>query len=218
MKLLLQHRILFGYIILIAVIGSMAAMMFYERNRVQNIEMFISDIRNVEQIITTVYNHRNLLTAFQADFTLTKSETVISYLLWWPDAVRFIKKISSESHLNKLEETDLFTYKTNIYDPSYHGGSSGGIRHQSRHVRTVPRLRQYTPRPLRRGWWSQGRFSHPALCAYPPARIMRLYLERGNAGELYSNSFPAYRHRIYRHGVGDIESLRRYLSAETSCL
>lgn len=108
------------YIILIAVIGSMAAMMFYERNRVQNIEMFISDIRNVEQIITTVYNHRNLLTAFQADFTLTKSETVISYLLWWPDAVRFIKKISSESHFNKLEETDLFTYKTNIYDTSYH--------------------------------------------------------------------------------------------------
>ena len=45
MKLLLQHRILIGYIILIAVIGSMAAIMFYERNRVQNIEMFISVIR-----------------------------------------------------------------------------------------------------------------------------------------------------------------------------
>lgn len=81
MKLLLQHRILIGYIILIAVIGSMAAIMFYERNRVQNIEMFISVIRNVEQITATVYNHRNLLTAFQADFPLTKSEMVILYLL-----------------------------------------------------------------------------------------------------------------------------------------
>ena len=81
MKLLLQHRILIGYIILIAVIGSMAAIMFYERNRVQNIEMFISVIRNVEQITATVYNHRNLLTEFQADFPLTKSETVIPYLL-----------------------------------------------------------------------------------------------------------------------------------------
>lgn len=81
MKLLLQHRILIGYIILIAVIGSMAAIMFYERNRVQNIEMFISVIRNVERITATVYNHRNLLTAFHADFPPTKSETVIPYLL-----------------------------------------------------------------------------------------------------------------------------------------
>lgn len=81
MKLLLQHRILLGYIILIAVIGSMVAIMFYERNRVQNIEMFISAIRNVEQIITTVYNYRNLSTAFQADFPLTKNDTVVPYLL-----------------------------------------------------------------------------------------------------------------------------------------
>lgn len=81
MKLLLQHRILIGYIILIAVIGSMAAIMFYERNRVQNIEMFILGIRNVEQITATVYNHRNLLTVFQADFPPIKSDTVIPYLL-----------------------------------------------------------------------------------------------------------------------------------------
>lgn len=81
MKLLLQHRILIGYIILIVVIGSMAAVMFYERNRVQNIEMFISGIRNVEQITATVYNHRNLLTVFQAYFPPTKSDTVIPYLL-----------------------------------------------------------------------------------------------------------------------------------------
>lgn len=81
MKLLLQHRILIGYIILIAVIGSMAAIMFYERNQVRNIEMLISDIRNVEQITATVYNHRNLLTVFHADFPLTKSEMVIPYLL-----------------------------------------------------------------------------------------------------------------------------------------
>lgn len=59
----------------------MTAIMFYERNRVQNIEMSISGIRNVEQITATVYNHRNLLTIFQADFPPTKSETVIPYLL-----------------------------------------------------------------------------------------------------------------------------------------
>lgn len=81
MKLSLQHRILIGYIILIAVIGSMAAILFYERNRVQNIEMFISGIRNVEQITATVCNHRNLSTVFHADFSPTKSEAVIPYLL-----------------------------------------------------------------------------------------------------------------------------------------
>lgn len=72
---------LIGYIILITVIGSMTAIMFYERNRVQNIEMSISGIRNVEQITFAVYSHRNLLTVFHADFPLTKNDTVIPYLL-----------------------------------------------------------------------------------------------------------------------------------------
>lgn len=81
MKLLLQHRILLEYIIHIVDMLLMAAIMFYERNRVQNIEMFISVIRNVEQITSTVYNHRNLLTVFHADFPPTKSETVIPRLL-----------------------------------------------------------------------------------------------------------------------------------------
>lgn len=30
--------------------------------------------------------------------------------------------------------------------------------------------------------------------------------------------FPAYCHRIYRYRIGDIESIRRYLSIETSCV
>lgn len=59
----------------------MAAIMFYERNRMQNIEMFISVIRNVEQITAIVYSHRNLLTVFHADFPPTKSDTVIPCLL-----------------------------------------------------------------------------------------------------------------------------------------
>ena len=49
MKLLLQHRILIGYIILIVVIGSMAAIMFYERNRVQNIESEMTEIREANR-------------------------------------------------------------------------------------------------------------------------------------------------------------------------
>ena len=51
MKLLLQHRIFFGYIILTAVIGSMAATMLRERSRVHKIEEEITEIREANQTI-----------------------------------------------------------------------------------------------------------------------------------------------------------------------
>ncbi|MCE9473597.1 hybrid sensor histidine kinase/response regulator [Bacteroides fragilis] len=61
MKLSLQHRILIGYIILIAVIGSMAAIMFYERNRVQNIESEITEIREANRTINAAHRHITVL-------------------------------------------------------------------------------------------------------------------------------------------------------------
>lgn len=61
MKLLLQHRILLGYIILIAVIGSMAAIMFHERNRIQEIEAKISEVREANRIINAAHRHITVL-------------------------------------------------------------------------------------------------------------------------------------------------------------
>jgi len=61
MKLLLQHRILLGYIILIAVIGTMAAIMFHERNRVQNIESEITEIQEANRTINTAHRHITVL-------------------------------------------------------------------------------------------------------------------------------------------------------------
>mgnify|MGYP000923270162 CR=1 FL=1 len=61
MKILLQHRILSGYIILLAVIGSMAAIMFYERNRVQNIESEITEIREANRTINAAHRHITVL-------------------------------------------------------------------------------------------------------------------------------------------------------------
>lgn len=61
MKLLLQHRILFGYIILIAVIGSMAATMFHERIRVHRIEKEISDIREANRTIIAAHRFITVL-------------------------------------------------------------------------------------------------------------------------------------------------------------
>lgn len=61
MKLLLQHRILIGYIILIAVIGSMAATMFHERSRVNEIEGEFSKIREANKNINTAHRHITVL-------------------------------------------------------------------------------------------------------------------------------------------------------------
>ena len=57
MKLLLCHKILLGYVILIAVIGSMAAIMFHERNRVHRIEEEITEIREANQTINAAHRH-----------------------------------------------------------------------------------------------------------------------------------------------------------------
>lgn len=73
MKLLLQHRILIGYIILIAVIGSMAAIMFYERNRVQNIESEITEIREANRTINAAHRHITVL-ATLGEATITWDE------------------------------------------------------------------------------------------------------------------------------------------------
>lgn len=61
MKLLLQHRILLGYIILIAVIGSMVAIMFHERNRVGKIEEEMIEIREANQTINAAHRHITVL-------------------------------------------------------------------------------------------------------------------------------------------------------------
>lgn len=47
MKLLLQHRILLGYIILIAVIGSMAAILIYERTQLEILEEKTVEIQQI---------------------------------------------------------------------------------------------------------------------------------------------------------------------------
>lgn len=61
MKLLLQHRILIGYIILIAVIGTMATIMFHERNRVDKIEEEMIEIREANQTINAAHRHITVL-------------------------------------------------------------------------------------------------------------------------------------------------------------
>lgn len=53
----LQIKILIGYIILMAVIGSMTAILLYERCRMQEIEMETTEIRHIRNRINTVHRH-----------------------------------------------------------------------------------------------------------------------------------------------------------------
>ena len=73
MKLLLQHRILFGYIILIAVIGSMAAIMIYERTQLETLEKKTVEIQQIQRDINTA--HRRITTLS------TYGESVIAWTM-----------------------------------------------------------------------------------------------------------------------------------------
>ncbi|KAB4253916.1 ATP-binding response regulator [Bacteroides uniformis] len=56
-KLLLQHKILLGYILMIIIIGSMATVLFHERNRIQIIEKETTAIRQVRRDINVIHRH-----------------------------------------------------------------------------------------------------------------------------------------------------------------
>ena len=51
----IQHKILFGYVILMAVIGSMTAILLFDRARIREIEKESAEIRAVRLDINTVH-------------------------------------------------------------------------------------------------------------------------------------------------------------------
>lgn len=60
-KIALQHKILFGYVVLVAVIGSMAATLLHERNRVFEIESEMKRIHRVHHDVNTAHRYITLL-------------------------------------------------------------------------------------------------------------------------------------------------------------
>lgn len=60
-RISLQHKILFGYVILVAVIGSMAATLLHERNRVVGIESEMKHIQRVQHDVNTAHRYITLL-------------------------------------------------------------------------------------------------------------------------------------------------------------
>lgn len=73
MKLLLHHKILLGYITLITVIGSMAAILIYERAQLETLEEKTVEIRHIQRDINTA--HRRITTLS------TYGESVIAWTM-----------------------------------------------------------------------------------------------------------------------------------------
>ena len=61
MSLLLQHKILVGYFLLMAIIGSMVATLLHERNRVIGIESEMKHIHRVQHDVNTAHRYITLL-------------------------------------------------------------------------------------------------------------------------------------------------------------
>lgn len=74
LRMSLQHKILFGYLILVAVIGSMAAILVHERQHMREIEAETADIRRVRRDINTVHRHITEL-ATQGESVIAWEET-----------------------------------------------------------------------------------------------------------------------------------------------
>ena len=58
---LLQHKILFGYLICVVVIGSMVAILLHERSRVLQIETEMKRLHHVQQNVNTAHRYITLL-------------------------------------------------------------------------------------------------------------------------------------------------------------
>lgn len=57
----IQHKILVGYFISAAVIGSMVAILFHERNRVHEIKNEMLGIKNLQHDVSAVHRHITIL-------------------------------------------------------------------------------------------------------------------------------------------------------------
>ncbi len=79
MKLLLQHRILLGYIILIAVIGSMAATIFHERHRVLGIEKESLALYQTQRNINTAHRYVTILSTYGESAIAWDKDDCIAY-------------------------------------------------------------------------------------------------------------------------------------------
>lgn len=79
MKILLQHKIFVGYILLMAIIGSMVAIVLHERNRVQKIEDKSIAIFQTQHDINTAHRYVTALVTYGESILVWDNEDTLAY-------------------------------------------------------------------------------------------------------------------------------------------
>jgi len=79
MKILLQHKIFMGYFLLMALIGSMVAIVLYERNRVQKIENESISVFQTQYGINTAHRYVTMLVTYGESVMVWDREDSLAY-------------------------------------------------------------------------------------------------------------------------------------------
>mgnify|MGYP000786448508 CR=1 FL=1 len=79
MKILLQHKIFIGYFLLMAIIGSMVAIVLHERNRVQKIEDESISIFQTQHNINTAHRYVTALVTYGESVLVWDNEDTLAY-------------------------------------------------------------------------------------------------------------------------------------------
>ena len=79
MKILLQHKIFVGYFLLMAIIGSMVAIVLHERNRVQKIEDESISIFQTQHDINTAHRYVTALATYGESVLVWDNEDTLAY-------------------------------------------------------------------------------------------------------------------------------------------
>ena len=79
MKILLQHKIFIGYFLLMAIIGSMVAIVLHERNRVQKIEDESITIFQTQHDINTAHRYVTALVTYGESVLVWDNEDTLAY-------------------------------------------------------------------------------------------------------------------------------------------
>lgn len=105
----MQHKILFGYIILMAIITSMVAVLFHERNRVEAIETEAIAIRQIRRDGNTILHQISVL-AFHGETAISWTEEDLAEyrklrlrtdsLLWAIHSADFVR----QGHIDTLRD------------------------------------------------------------------------------------------------------------------
>lgn len=79
MKLLLQHKIVVGYLLMMVIIGCMVAIVLYERNRVQDIEKESLALYQTQRNINTVHCYVTILATYGESAITWDEDDCITY-------------------------------------------------------------------------------------------------------------------------------------------